>query len=133
MTKKNQDPEDSDTEKSLNDIHEKVNLTRYLETEAKHQTDHGERCQILLSMSASDRMKQIVVWGDGKGIPRKDSNHTDYCLECGKGEGAGELYLCEFCENVVHQKCIGFMDDLDDIDFVCDECMIDLLMALEMW
>jgi len=108
-------------------------LIKYLNQEASHDSDHGRRCKFLLEQSSPDRMRQVVSWADEKFIPRKDGEHSDFCLKCGNGEGDSELYLCEFCENVIHHECIGFTGNMDDIDFVCNECMIDLLQTFEMW
>jgi len=102
----------------------------FLEKGMNENTSHGRRCRLLKKLSLPNRMKQIVAWGDDKFIPRNDHDHSDFCVHCCKGEDSRDLYLCEFCINVSHPECIGYEGNLDEVDFVCDECMIDLLKTL---
>ncbi len=110
--------------------HSKGALVDYLKSQAKKETEHGIRCKSLLQMSSADQMKFIVACADEMGIPRFDEEHHDYCTSCGNGEGDTKLYLCEFCENGFHRECLSFTGNMDDIDYVCTDCVIDLLQSL---
>ena len=88
----------------------------------------GPWCKSLLQMSSADQMKFIVACAEE--MPRFDEEHDDYCTTCSNGEGNSELYLCEFCENSCHRECLSFSGNMDDIDYVCTDCVVDLLKSL---
>ena len=58
------------------------------------------------------------------GKEREDGSLEDeYCYLCDDG---GELVCCEYCRRVAHQECIGYMDSMEDIDWVYNCCILDV-------
>jgi len=62
------------------------------------------------------------------GLPPHDDKYAEECMNCGIG---GDLLCCEYCENVTHGHCLGFTTNLDEVAFVCKECIIDIAKHIE--
>ena len=124
---------DDEENDSISDLEDQSTLDAYLASEAKYQSNHGRMCKFLFSMSSSNRIRQIIAWGNEKKIPsrnRTEAYHNYYCEKCGNGRGYSIFHECLFCANVFHPECVGFSHNGEETEFVCDDCIIDFPKAL---
>lgn len=84
----------------------------------------------LEKMNVKDKFKLLETLATKFGLPPHDDEHDDVCMTCGSG---GDLLCCEYCQNVIHQQCIGYEGNLEEVIFVCKECVTDITTLKEAW
>jgi len=81
-------------------------------------------------MPVKDRYILLETLATKFGLPPHDDEYAEECMECGIG---GDLLCCEYCHNVTHSHCVRFTSDLDEVAFVCKECIIDIAKLKDAW
>jgi hypothetical protein len=79
-------------------------------------------------LNFKERFKLLESLASKFGLPSHEGEYAEECMICDNG---GELLCCEYCENVIHQECLGSTDELDDVPFVCSECICDIARLKE--
>jgi|AntRauTorckE5430_2_1112549.scaffolds.fasta_scaffold00240_11 hypothetical protein len=96
--------------------------------EGEEQKSSSLFLQKLDKMPLKDRYKLLETLATKFGLPPHDDKYAEECMNCGIG---GDLLCCEYCENVTHGHCLGFTTNLDEVAFVCKECIIDIAKHIE--
>ena len=84
----------------------------------------------LEKMDVKEKYKLLEALAAKFGLQQYDDEYEDACMTCGAG---GDLLCCEYCQNVIHQQCSGYEGDLEDVIFVCNECVADITTLKEAW
>jgi len=79
-------------------------------------------------LNFKERFRLLESLANKIGLPPHEGDYAEECMLCDNG---GDLLCCEYCENVIHQECLGSPDKLDDVAFVCSECICDIAKLKE--
>ena len=86
--------------------------------------------QKIETMTVKNRYKLLETLAAKFGLPPHDDEYAEECMHCSIG---GDLICCEYCQNVCHHHCLGITDSLEEVVFVCKECIIDIAKLKDAW
>jgi len=86
--------------------------------------------QKIETMTVKNRYKLLETLATKFGLPPHDDEYAEECMHCSIG---GDLICCEYCQNVCHLHCVGITESLEEVVFVCKECIIDIAKLKDAW
>ena len=99
--------------------------------EALNETDVNNSVNRTMRMSYKARAELISKLAGKHSIPIFDGISGDSCRVCASG---GDLLCCEYCNQVQHMGCCNPpLKDQPDFDFVCDDCVKDIMVTDIYW
>ena len=116
------------------DLKKEVEAINHYAVDGAELEQEGEQSKGFLqkieTMTVKNRYKLLETLAAKFGLPPHDDEYAEECMHCSIG---GDLICCEYCQNVCHHHCLGITDSLEEVVFVCKECIIDIATLKDAW